>query len=208
MKQIGLSVALYLGDSDDRMYFRSGSANSRSGNIPTANENRWWNLLMPYAKTKEIFRCPSDSLPTPSKDLNNGTSILRSYISIFPAESLVATSLETAVDTPLVTEKWGQDANGPITDSWIEPYNGDFSIDSHDASRTYKAADRHARQMNMVFFDMHAKSKTGTAVRASKDLSGCQLIYTFPFPGPNPPTVTSPSAQPGQPNVCAAFSWP
>jgi prepilin-type N-terminal cleavage/methylation domain-containing protein/prepilin-type processing-associated H-X9-DG protein len=208
MKQLGLGVALYLGDSDDRMYFRSGSANSRSGNIPTANENRWWNMLMPYVKTKEIFRCPSDSVPTPSKDLNNGTSILRSYISIFPAESLVATSLETVVDTPLVTEKWGQDANGPITDSWIEPYNGDFSIDSHDATRTYKAADRHSRQMNMVFFDTHAKSKSGSAVRASKDLTGCQLIYSFPFPGPNPPTVTSTSAQPGQPNVCAAFSWP
>lgn len=208
MKQLGLGVQMYLADSDDRMYFRSGSANSRSGNIPTANENRWWNMLMPYVKNKDIFRCPSDSVPTPSKDLNNGTSILRSYISIFPAESLIATSVENVVDTPVVTEKWGQDSLGPITDSWIEPYNGDFSIDSHDTTKTYKAADRHAKQMNMVFFDTHAKSKTGSAIRASKDLTGCQLIYSFPFPGANPPTVTSTSAQPGQPNVCAAFTWP
>ncbi len=208
MKQIGLGVQLYLGDYDDRMYFRSGSANSRSGNIPTTNENRWWNLLMPYLKTSALFRCPSDDVPTPSKDVNGGTSIMRSYISIFPAESLNATSIELVADTTVITEKWGQDFNGLITDSWIEPYNGDFSIDAHDPKRTYKAGDRHANQMNAVFFDSHAKSKTGSAIRASKDMTGCQLIYTFPFLGANPPTVTSASAQPGQPNVCASFTWP
>jgi prepilin-type N-terminal cleavage/methylation domain-containing protein/prepilin-type processing-associated H-X9-DG protein len=208
MKQIGLGVQLYLGDNEDRMFYRSGSANSRSGLITTVNANRWWNLLVPYLKNTDIYRCPSDSDPTPSKDLNNGTSILRSYISIFPAESLTATSIENVVDTPVITEKWGRDFNGSVTDSWIEPYNGDFSVDSHDAKRTFKAADRHSLQMNMVFFDSHAKSKTGSAIRASKDLTGCQLIYSFPFGGLNPPTVSSTSSAAGQPNVCAGFFWP
>lgn len=208
MKQIGLGLQMYLTDFDDRMLFRSGSANSRSGNIPTTNANRWWNLLMPYIKNKDIFRCPSDSQPTPSKDVDGNLTIQRSYIAIFPAESLNATSIQNPVDTIVVTEKWGQDSLGPITDSWIEPYNGDFSIDSHDPSRTYKAADRHAKQMNAVFFDGHAKSKAGGAVRSSKDMTGCQLMYDFPFPGLNPPTVTSASSQPGQPNVCSAFTWP
>ncbi len=208
MKQLGLGVQLYLGDSDDRMLYRLGSANSRSGLIPTNNNNRWWNLLMPYVKNKDIYRCPSDEVPTPSKDVTGALSILRSYIAIFPAESLIATAIEAPVDTIVITEKWGKDSLGPITDSWIEPYNGDFSIDSHDVSRAYKAADRHSNQMNAVFFDSHARSKTGSAIRASKDLSGCQLIYSFPFSGPNPPSVTSTSAQPGQPNVCASFTWP
>lgn len=208
MKQLGLGFQLYLGDNDDKVFYRSGSAFSRSGNIPTTNSNRWWNLLIPYLKNKDIYRCPSDSDPSPSKDVDGGTSILRSYIAIFPAESLSATSIENAVDTMVITEKWGRDFNALITDSWIEPYNGDFSIDAHDSKRTYKASDRHAQQMNAVFFDSHAKSKTGSAVRASKDLSGCQLIYSFPFLGVNPPSVTSPSGQPGQPNVCAAFTWP
>ncbi len=208
MKQIGLGVQLYLGDQEDRMYYRSGSANSRSGLIPTVNENRWWNLLLPYLKSSDIFRCPSDSDPTPSKDLKNGTSILRSYISIFPAESLNAANIENLVDTPVITEKWGRDYNGLVTDSWIEPTDGDFSIDAHDPKRTFKASDRHSQQMNMVFFDSHAKAKTGAAIRASKDLTGCQLIYSFPFGGTNPPTVTSVSSATGQPNVCSSFAWP
>ncbi len=208
MKQIGLGVQLYLGDNDDRMFFRSGSAASRVGLIPTANDNRWWNLLMPFMKNNDIFRCPSDSLPTPSKDANGNNTILRSYLAIFPAESLNATSIENVSETTVVTEKWGQDYNGTITDSWIEPYNGDFSIDSHDPSRTYKAADRHSKFLNCVFFDSHAKSKSGGAIRASKDNTGCQLIYSFPFTGIGAPTVTSPSTQPGQPNVCSGFIWP
>lgn len=208
MKQIGLGVQMYLTDNDDRMFFRSGSANSRSGAIPTTNDNRWWNLLMPYIKNKDVFRCPSDSIPTASKDLLGALTILRSYIAIFPAESLSATSIENVTDTLVVTEKWGQDFNGVVTDSWIEPFNGDFSVDAHDSTRTYKAADRHSRFMNGVFFDSHAKVVSGSAVRASKDLSGCRLIYQFPFIGINPPTVTSLSTQPGQPNVCSAFVWP
>jgi len=108
----------------------------------------------------------------------------------------------------VITEKWGQDWTGTRTDSWIEPFNGDFTTDSTDPSRTFTAANRHASHMNCSFFDGHAKSKTGGAVQASKDLTGCQLIYSFPFSGPNPPTVFSPSSQANQPNLCATFSWP
>jgi prepilin-type N-terminal cleavage/methylation domain-containing protein/prepilin-type processing-associated H-X9-DG protein len=208
MKQIGLSQQLYLNDYDDQMFFRGGSKNSRSGLIPTTNSNRWWNLLMPYSKSKALFQCPSDSQPTISKDLNGILTIPRSYIAISTAESLTSTSIENVTETLVITEKWGQDYTGLVGDSWIEPYNGDFSVDSHDATRTYKAADRHSHQMNGVFFDSHAKSKTGGAIRASKDLTGCQLIYSFPLPGPNAPTVTSASSAPGQPNVCATFTWP
>lgn len=208
MKQIGISLQLYLTDYDDRMFFRSGSVNSRSGDIPTTNGNRWWNLLMPYIASNNVFRCPSDDLPTPSKDVNGNLTIQRSYIAISPAESLNLSAIPAPSDTTVVTEKWGQDYTGTVTDSWIEPFNGDFSVDSHDSTRTYKAADRHAKQMNAVFFDSHAKATSGGAIRASKDLTGCELIYLFPFLGPNPPTVSSPSAQPGQPNVCAGFTWP
>jgi len=207
-RQIGLAVQMYLIDDDDRMFFRGGSANSRSGNIPTTNANRWWNLLMPYIKNNGIFQCPSDTVPSPSKDINGANSILRSYIAISPAESLNLSTLPTPTDTTVITEKWGQDYTGTVTDSWIEPYNGDLSIDAHDPNRTYKAADRHSKQMNGIFFDGHAKSKTGGAIRASKDLTGCELIYLFPFPGPNPPTVFSQSSQPQQPNVCSSFTWP
>ena len=207
-KQLGLGLQLYLGDSDDTMFFRSGFKNSRSGLIPTANSNRWWNLLVPYVKSTAIFKCPSDTQATASNDINGVPSIQRSYIAVSTAESLNLSVVPDPTDTTVLTEKWGQDYTGLVGDSWIEPFNGDFSVDAHDATRTYKAADRHSRQMNGVFFDSHAKSVSGGYVRSSKDITGCSLLYNFPFGGVNPPTVLSQSSQPGQPNVCSAFSWP
>jgi prepilin-type N-terminal cleavage/methylation domain-containing protein len=207
-KQIGLGLQLYLTDSDDRMFFRSGSANSRSGLIATTNANRWWNLIMPYVKNNDIFHCPSDNQPTASKDVNGNLTIQRSYIAISPAESLNSSAVESPTETTVITEKWGQDYTGIRSDSWIEPFNGDFSVDATDPSRTFTAANRHTQQLNGVFFDSHAKSKTGGAIRASKDLTGCQLIYSFPLPGAGAPTVTSLSTATGQPNVCSTFTWP
>jgi prepilin-type processing-associated H-X9-DG protein len=116
--------------------------------------------------------------------------------------------LEKPADTMVITEKWGKDWTGLRTDSWIEPYNGDFTTDSHDPTRTFMASNRHTGHMNCSFFDGHAKSTSGGAVQSSKDLTGCQLIYSFPLGGVNPPTVFSPSAQLDQPNICSTFTWP
>jgi prepilin-type N-terminal cleavage/methylation domain-containing protein len=214
MKQMGLAVQMYLGDYDDRMFFRGNWANSRSGNTKligpgdSVNHYRWWNLLMPYVKSNGILRCPSDDLPTLSNDYNGVADIERSYIAISTAESLNLDELPVPVDTMVITEKWGKDWTGVRTDSWIEPFNGDFTWDSTDPTRTFTASNRHAAHMNCTFFDSHAKSKTGGDVQVSKNLSGCQLIYDFPFLGSNAPTVTSASAQAGQPNLCASFTWP
>ena len=54
MKQMGLALQMYVGDNDDRMFYRSGWANSRSGNtkiIGPGEESygfKWWNFMMPY----------------------------------------------------------------------------------------------------------------------------------------------------------------
>ncbi len=101
MYQIGLGVQMYLIDSDDRMFYRSNWANSRSGDTTqigsgeTADEFRWWNLLMPYVKNNNIWACSADMNPTPSKDSHSVVDISRSYIAIASAESLTATSIPT-----------------------------------------------------------------------------------------------------------------
>lgn len=214
MKQMGLATQMYVNDYDDLMLFRSGWVNSRSGNTKligtgdSSNHYKWWNLLSPYIKNIGILQCPSDNLPTPSVDFNGVTDINRSYIAVSCAESLNLSSLPDPVDTMVITEKWGRDYTGVRTDSWIEPFNGDFTNDQTDPTRTFTASNRHALHMNCSFFDGHAKSKTGGDVQSSKDLSGCRLLYLFPFAGTNPPTVTSPSSAPGQPNLCGTFTWP
>jgi len=214
MNQVGLALQIYLTDYDDTMFFRSGWANSRSGNTKllgpgdTANHYKWWNMLMPYVKTAGVFACPADSLPTLSNDSSGTADIERSYIAISCAESLNLSSLPEPAETMVVTEKWGEDWTGVRTDSWIEPFNGDFTTDSTNPSRTFMAANRHTGHMNCSFFDGHAKAETGGQVQASKNLTGCRLVYSYPFKGTNPPTVTSPSSQVGQPNLCATFAWP
>ena len=214
MKQLGLGLQMYVNDSDDKMFYRSGWVNSRSGNTKiigpgdSSNHYRWWNLLMPYVKNNDIFKCPSDDQPTLSNDYNGTADISRSYIAIACAESLNLSELPDPVDSMVITEKWGQDYTGLRTDSWIEPYNGDFTTDATDSTRTFTASNRHAEHMNCSFFDGHAKSKTGGDVQSSKDLSGCQLVYSFPYGGPNPPTVYSASSVPTQPNLCSTFTWP
>ena len=214
MDQIGLSAQMYVADSDDRMFFRSNWANSRSGDTTvlaagdSLNHYRWWNLLMPYARSQAIWACAEDDLPTPSKDAGGALTIKRSYIAIATAESLNLSSLPKPVDTMVVTEKWSSDWTGQRTDSWIEPFNGDFTTDKTDPTRTFTASNRHFQHLNASFFDGHAKSVTGGAIQTSKDLSGCSLVYMFPFPGPNPPTVATPSTVAGQPNLCASFVWP
>ena len=212
--QLGLGLQLYLTDYDDRVFFRGNWANSRSGDTriigqgDSQNHYRWWNQIMPYVKNNQVFVCPADPLPTPSNDNDGNPTILRSYIAICPAESLVLTSLPVPAETIVLTEKWGKDWTGIRTDSWIEPYNGDFTTDSTDPTRTFTAANRHFEKMNCTFFDGHAKSETGGAIQSSKDLSGCSLIYNFPFSGQDPPTVYSASHQANQPNLCSSFTWP
>lgn len=207
MNQIGLAVQMYLQDNDDRLFFRAGWAYSRSGDIPSSNAGRWWNMLMPYIKSDNVFLCLSDSLPTPSKDINGNLTIQRSYIAVCPAESLTLAEIDDPVNTMVVTEKWGQDYTGVRTDSWIEPFNGDFSTDQTDPTRMFTAANRHTGFANCVFFDGHAKALNMDAIQTSKEFTGCQLIYDYPFSGSGAPTVSSTSSAPGQPNVCSTFSW-
>jgi len=213
-KQMGLALQLYVNDWDDIMFYRSGWANSRSGNTKiigpgdSSNHYRWWNLLMPYLKNNQILTCPMDSQPTSSPDYNGVDDIMRSYIAISCAESLNLSSIQNPVSTMVITEKWGSDWSGVRTDSWIEPYNGDFTTDKTDPAKTFTASNRHFGQMNAVFFDGHAKAEPAGTVQSSKDLTGCQLVYDFPFQGPDAPTVYTPTTVVGQPNICSSFQWP
>lgn len=200
MKQIGLGVQLYIQDSDDRLFYRVGWKNSRSGYITTVDSLRWWNLLVPYEKTKDIFRCPSDANPTHSPDSNSATTILRSYMALASSESLSGSQVDVPVDTIVVTEKWPE-----RTDSWIEPYLGNMGPDPTDKTKMYVTANRHSQMINAAFFDGHAKLTRAASIQHSQDLSGCNLIFRNPFsdyPGTTTPTVISSSGNSATPNIC------
>lgn len=208
MKQIGTALQMYVQDNDERIFFRANCTFGRSGTIPyTAdNSNRWWNQVMPYLKSASVFTCPSDSSPTPSQDAQGDKSILRSYIACAPAESLTLAQVADPVDTMVVTEK-----SGSLTDSWIEPFNGDFGPDrtTPNPSHPWAVADRHQGFFNCVFFDGHAREINMGAVLKSKDLSGCALVYQYPAnslgattPSTGDMNVNATSNSATQPNIC------
>jgi len=213
-KQIGMAVQLYVEDYDERLFFRANYAYSRSGDIPQTNYNRWWNILMPYINNNTVWECPSDSLPTPSVDVNGNKTIPRSYIAVATAESLTLAQVDDPVETMVVTEKWGQSQESaagvtPTTDSWIETYSGDINPNPFTPTQSWTAANRHAGMMNCVFFDGHAKALTPNYILSSKELTGCELLYEHPFLGVGAPSVTSVSTPPAPANDCSAWStWP
>ena len=208
MKQIGLGVQMYLQDNDEKLFFRSGDANSRSGATISGNAFRWYNQLMPFIKSNGVFTCPSDAAPTPSPDVNGVKSIQRSYLACAVPESLSLAQIDDPVETMVVTDKWDKNSAGAVSDSWIEAYNGDFDPDygsGGDPTRMYKAGNRHNGRVNCAFFDGHAKSFAPATIQNSKDLTGCELIYKYPDAEMS---VTGTSSAAGEPNVCGPAGLP
>lgn len=199
MKQIGTAVHMYVQDYDERLFFRIGWKNSRSGYFPTVDSERWWNLLMPYVKNNDVFRCASDSAPTISPDANSKAAVPRSYMALVSAESLSLAQVDDPVETIVITEKWSA-----RTDSWIEPYLGNMGPDVTDPTKMYVTANRHTGEINATFFDGHAKLMRPDNILHSKDLSGCNLIYHNPYAdyaGSPAPTVYTSSGS-AQVNIC------
>ncbi|MGO8672864.1 MAG: type II secretion system protein [Capsulimonadaceae bacterium] len=212
MRQVGMAVQVYLQDNDDRLFFRSNWKYSRSGStvIPSSQANplRWWNQIMPYLHSDNVFLCPSDNAPTLSDDANGVLDVRRSYIAVAAAESLTASQVADPAETIVITEKWGKDYTGTRTDSWIEPFNGDFTPDHTNPSRMFTAGNRHLGLLSASFFDGHAVTLQAGQVQTSKAYTGCSLIYEYPYKGAGAPSVTSTSSAANQPNICAKFSYP
>jgi prepilin-type N-terminal cleavage/methylation domain-containing protein/prepilin-type processing-associated H-X9-DG protein len=185
MKQVGIATQLYLGDNDDRMFFRAstnpGSTRINEAIPNTNNAARWWNILTPYTKAKEIFRCPSDPAPTMSVDINGNLTVPRSFVANAAAESLNMSQVSRPSDTMVVGEKWDKSATGqPVGEQWLEAFDGDMSNDPLRPGHMQAFADRHANAMNASFFDGHAKRTTPSAIWNSVYLTGCILVHYYP----------------------------
>jgi len=213
-KQLGMSLQEYVQDNDERVFFRSSTSSAPYQTralvtVPSAlsNPERWWNVLMPYIKSNEVFKCPSDPGATPSKDSNGNLKINRSYIANAAAEDLTLAQVDDPVETIVIMDKWDKNSQGAVTDSWIEPQNGDFDPDyGGDKTRFFKAGNRHQGRVNCVMFDGHSKALTPGDIQQSKDLTGCQLIYRYPITGFE--TFDGPSSAAGEPNICDPASFP
>jgi len=224
--QLSMALQMYVGDYDEQLFFDAGAADasgnsvSRTGAIlPSTFTSvqkdafKWWNLIMPYTKSMNVFTCPSDTAPTMSPDINAVADIPRSYIACRAAEGLRLSQIINPTQTIVIVDKWATDSVGAVTDTWLESFNGDFDPDyGGDRTRMFKAGNRHQGLATCVLFDGHAKTFTMGAIDQSADMTGCNLIYKYPvqYSGDQVMTYNQPSSQsanPNEPNICAGFSY-
>lgn len=195
MKQIGLAIQMYVSDYDERLFFRSVTSNNaaetRSGAYAASSsaEIKWWNQIMPYVKSNNVFACPSDPLPTLSVDANGNDDIERSYVAAAAAEDLLLGKIPDPSNIVVITEKWGCDNNAACTAgsptqntaSWMETWTGDMAPSATNVSwASQDPASFHAGGMNAAFFDGHAKWYKPTMLWTDAGLSGCILVHDYP----------------------------
>jgi prepilin-type N-terminal cleavage/methylation domain-containing protein/prepilin-type processing-associated H-X9-DG protein len=227
LRQLGAATQMYIQDYDERLFFRVSATTpsvSRTGAVvPSVAQPPvlWWNALLPYTRNAQIVACPSDPAPAPSKDAAGSLTVKRSYIAIRAAEAMSLAQIDLPAETLILVDKWHVGA-GPagkvITDSWIEPFNGDFDY-YPTYGRMSLAGDRHQGGLNASFFDGHAKWLKGQVIGASRVLTGCTLVNAFPIAdmcdtgdtgctNVGIPDSTDPSHPIPDRNICDTFSWP
>ncbi len=194
-KQLGTALQMYLQDYDERLFFYAalpdgnGRSRSRTGSVlapgASADPVRWYNALMPYVASRQVFTCPDDDLPTMSRDAVGQLTIPRSYIAVRAAEGIALSQIDRPAEIIVITEKWGHNQSSPsapgyaITDSWIEPFNGDFNYDSA-SGRMEIAANRHQGGTIAALYDGHARRLHPGQIAASREFTGCSLIHISP----------------------------
>ena len=180
MKQMATSTMMYQQDYDEVLFFRTSSSTQimRTPLANSSNAARWWNMVMPYIKSNQLFACPSDGTPTLSPDINGVLDIKRSYIANTAPEELSDAAVSDPTETIVVTEKvdYIGTATSPNTSSWIGAFNGEISLNP----AINGVAIRHQGGTNCSFFDGHAKWMRLEAMVASRQLTGCQLIHDYP----------------------------
>jgi len=183
MKQLGVGLQMYVQDYDETVFFRS-TANVDSTRIHAAtsgNPLKWWNMMMPYVKNNQVFKCPSDS-PKLVADSSGNLTIPRSFAASASAEALSLAQIDKPSEIVLLTEAWSTDGAGASinTETWLEAFDGDMAPDPLRHGSMLKYANRHAGGMNCTFFDGHARWLKPDAILASRNLTGCSLVHKYP----------------------------
>lgn len=191
-RQIGIALTLYRFDNDDTVFFFAHNVDpSRTQPLVpwgATRENRWWNQIQPYIKSKQILVSPSDPKPTPSplEDGVGGNPLVpRSYVANRALEGLNESSVENTSAIVHVAIK-----NGLYDDSWFEPPKNLYNKST--TQPPVLALDLQNKGLNLTFFDGHAKwQKKGYLLSDPCGLpwSGVDIMRQYPIP----PTPGNPS---------------
>lgn len=184
MKQISVGVLQYIQDSDEIFPISRYSGNDNPNTLPDGEwgpwQRRWtgWNhLVLPYAKSVQVFRCPSASRPGAigaGGNNENQTGQINYYIN----RQLGGSAGNTTQQAPLADLTWpaatimiGEGPRGESCCGESNWTNGWGYTDGHDnmnASDSTGGAvaptKRHLGGANYAFADGHVKWYSADAV--------------------------------------------
>jgi prepilin-type N-terminal cleavage/methylation domain-containing protein/prepilin-type processing-associated H-X9-DG protein len=157
LKQIGNAWMMYAQDYDERTNINTWNPNDGTGNTCIRN---FGVRLQPYLKNYQVLRCPSDSAPWSTVDMQDNYNnpalpqipVTGSYAMYSWGERALA-ELEAPADFFVV---WDGGTGGVMTSNiWIgvETRSGAFRY-----GRNQDFAARHADQLNMLYADGHVKT--------------------------------------------------
>jgi len=189
-RQIGIGLRMYCDDSDGTLFFFAHDVDPSRAQPLTpfgaTRENRWWNQIQPYLKSREILASPSDGKRTPHV-LENGLAgkplVPRSYVANRAVESLNEGAVDEPASIVAVTVK-----NGQYDDSWFEPPKNLY--DKMNSGGTVVgppvlALDLQNGGVNLTFFDGHAKWHSKGKILSDPcglPWSGVQIMRQYPIP--------------------------
>jgi prepilin-type N-terminal cleavage/methylation domain-containing protein/prepilin-type processing-associated H-X9-DG protein len=152
-KQMALGIHMYLQDYDET--------------LPWAQQGTsvaWNQLIFPYVKNEQVYRCPSDSNPlSPAGTGGKKISYLPNYAVLSPNgfAPLPLAVFDTPADMIALTEMYtGPNAANKqgyhLYQSNLDPAPRDVILATPEVFRRI-ATKRHSEGMNNVFLDGHAK---------------------------------------------------
>ncbi len=193
LKQIGLGLLQYVGDSDEILPFSFYGTSGNSTPVgSTPNNYKWMDAIQPYTKSEAVFNCPSDTATNRyhfRDGLNYGSYGLngaygRGTGNAMPPRSSTLYLVNMASVVVPSTTVWVTDNNNAPSSTNPNGSQGFYwnttpTIDSSKNPRQLQnIVERHLNTTSVLWCDGHVKSMKLDAL-AKPNASGVLSLFTI-----------------------------
>ena len=158
LRQLGQAFTLYAQDYDERLP-EQWLGRTKDDLNTLAVSTAWETYINPYSKSKEINRCPSDTLSGAIKVPGTTITLFSSYATAWNVMGQPLSVVPASAMTVLLVENW---QNDNLTDvNWLVQQLGKKSF-TPEEDIVYEQPDfRHNGTGNYLFLDGHVKGMAG-----------------------------------------------
>lgn len=170
LKQIGIAMAMYSQDYDERIVPEYLTADGTAGGTSIGS---WYDFLEPYLKNTQVYICPS--APGPRVGFVVGNVIARnySYRTYAAFGSLPLARITRPSELMIVGDAQNVAASGKPKGAW-STYGTPWLYPCGQGGNVNTFAIRHFEGGNVLFFDGHVKWMLNSTVNQNvNDLWGC-----------------------------------